>query len=166
MDPSVRGVWGVCGFGFLLLSKKPSNGVVMASSSRFLKSNCVGCGIEFMASESNIEKGNGRFCSKSCAAKNGAGAERRLKVLRKNHVKGLGRDVSQKARRTNRPDIHAAHAAVSRALKCGKLNRLPCERCGSLESHAHHENYAQPLAVNWLCKKHHAQRHVELMRVC
>lgn len=50
-----------------------------------------------------------------------------------------------------------AHSAVQSALRRGILVRKPCEVCLSSHTHAHHEDYAKPLVVNWLCAKHHAE---------
>ena len=56
-----------------------------------------------------------------------------------------------------------AHRAVSYAIKTGRLVRLPCERCGTtIDVVGHHEDYSKPLEVMWLCKQHHAERHIEL----
>lgn len=52
-----------------------------------------------------------------------------------------------------------AHNAVSRAIKLGTLNRIPCIRCGDANSLAHHEDYDKPLDVMWLCQVCHKQRH-------
>jgi hypothetical protein len=52
--------------------------------------------------------------------------------------------------------------AVRRALKLGRLARLPCLVCGADERiHAHHPDYAKPLDVMWLCEEHHRQWHRE-----
>jgi len=59
----------------------------------------------------------------------------------------------------------AAHNAVSRAIKAGKLQRLSCERCGDEKSLAHHEDYDLPLVVMWLCQPCHKQRHKELREI-
>ena len=56
----------------------------------------------------------------------------------------------------------AAHSAVARAIRAGKLVRLPCTRCGEEKSVAHHEDYDKPLEVVWLCQPCHKQRHKEL----
>jgi hypothetical protein len=29
---------------------------------------------------------------------------------------------------------------------------------------AHHDDYARPLDVTWLCRRHHQQRHAEMRR--
>lgn len=53
-----------------------------------------------------------------------------------------------------------AHIATGNAIRDGKLVKGPCERCGTTERiHAHHDDYAKPLEVRWLCPKHHRQHH-------
>lgn len=51
----------------------------------------------------------------------------------------------------------SANRKVQRAVKSGKLVRLPCEICGDLITEAHHDDYNKPFAVRWLCKRHHNQ---------
>ena len=61
------------------------------------------------------------------------------------------------------PEKRRAHKAVERAIAVGGLVRKPCERCGStFRIEAHHDDYSQPLAVMWLCRTHHIERHREL----
>lgn len=60
------------------------------------------------------------------------------------------------------PEKRSAHKAVERALEKESLIRLPCERCGSDRSQAHHEDYSKPLEVVWLCPLHHMARHREI----
>ncbi len=50
------------------------------------------------------------------------------------------------------------------ALQHGLLTKKPCERCGRKAAEGHHEDYRFPLAVVWLCRKHHRARHAELRR--
>lgn len=45
------------------------------------------------------------------------------------------------------------------AVRSGRLVRLPCEMCGEKKSEAHHEDYAKPLEVRWLCSAHHREAH-------
>ena len=61
---------------------------------------------------------------------------------------------------------HAAQPYVVRARKLacyaiarGYLVRKPCEVCGTLDVHAHHDDYAKPLTVRWLCPMHHRRHH-------
>jgi hypothetical protein len=44
---------------------------------------------------------------------------------------------------------------VAYALKTGKIVKNPCEVCGKTRVEAHHDDYAEPLNVRWLCHKHH-----------
>lgn len=55
----------------------------------------------------------------------------------------------------------AAHIIVGNALRDGKLVKAPCEICGVKNSHGHHDDYAQPLSVMWLCDFHHNEWHRE-----
>jgi hypothetical protein len=57
-----------------------------------------------------------------------------------------------------------ARKKLSYALKIKKVIRQPCEACGSLKAHGHHDNYSKPLDVRWLCHDHHMQLHSELRK--
>ena len=58
------------------------------------------------------------------------------------------------------PEKKVAHSMVSSAIRTGRLIKQPCEICGTLENiQAHHEDYAKPLDVRWLCQKHHMELH-------
>lgn len=57
------------------------------------------------------------------------------------------------------PLKHAAHVILATAIKRGKVQKRPCEVCGNLRSHGHHEDYTKPLEVKWLCAKHHKEAH-------
>lgn len=39
----------------------------------------------------------------------------------------------------------------------------PCERCGASNAQRHHDDYMKPLAVRWLCPKHHGEAHREVI---
>lgn len=47
------------------------------------------------------------------------------------------------------------------ALADGRLTRGPCEVCGDPKSNGHHDDYAKPLVVRWLCSRHHRLWHAE-----
>lgn len=58
--------------------------------------------------------------------------------------------------------MRAAHAAVAAAVRSGVLERAAsCEDCGAecAPLQAHHEDYAAPLDVIWLCASCHQGRH-------
>jgi hypothetical protein len=52
-----------------------------------------------------------------------------------------------------------ASAKLNDFISRGKIKRLPCEVCGKVKSQGHHDDYAKPLEVIWLCHKHHRERH-------
>lgn len=70
--------------------------------------------------------------------------------------------------RPERPVMRNAHlkrdaySAVVRERRRGGLQPEPCfvTGCHGTPTVAHHEDYALPLSVVWLCRLHHAQRHI------
>lgn len=54
-----------------------------------------------------------------------------------------------------------ARKKLARALKSGKVKKLPCRDCNELNVEAHHPDYSKPMEVIWLCKKHHGEIHRE-----
>jgi hypothetical protein len=71
------------------------------------------------------------------------------------------------SRRAKFPERYRARDAVATAVKAGRLERLPCERCGNSPVdalgrsavHAHHADYGRPLEVRWLCSTCHGLEH-------
>lgn len=59
------------------------------------------------------------------------------------------------------PMKHRAHRMVSNAVRDGRIKReTKCQECGSdFAVHAHHDDYAYPLSVRWLCAACHKQWH-------
>lgn len=53
----------------------------------------------------------------------------------------------------------AAENAVWSMLLTGRIAKEPCEICGGEPADAHHDDYAKPLSVRWLCRVHHAEWH-------
>jgi len=73
-----------------------------------------------------------------------------------------GRLKSNKAKaeyRKRNPKKTAAHSKVARALRSGDISKMPCEKCGGLNVHAHHDDYSIPLNIRWLCDNHHNEWH-------
>lgn len=58
-------------------------------------------------------------------------------------------------------DVEKARArrAVNHAVAAGRLERQSCERCGTTNAEAHHDDYTKPLDVRWLCRPHHMELH-------
>ena len=58
------------------------------------------------------------------------------------------------------PDKRKAWNGVALALAKGALVKMLCEKCGvSSRVNAHHDDYAKPLEVRWLCATHHREEH-------
>lgn len=83
--------------------------------------------------------------------------------LRNNYKKSEAgkRVISRLSRewRLRNPEKYSAHIKVGNAIRCGLLLKKPCDICGEVRSHAHHEDYQKPLAVRWLCSAHHRAEH-------
>lgn len=83
--------------------------------------------------------------------------------LEKNKIRGRIKakeyaPYKEKWRKLNPAKIKA-HSKLRWAIKSKRLQREPCEICGVSKSEAHHDDYAQPLKVRWLCRRHHAEAH-------
>ena len=63
------------------------------------------------------------------------------------------------AKKSFKPEQRRASDAVSYAIKIGALVRQPCKQCGTEPSEAHHDDYARPLDVRWLCRRCHKRLH-------
>jgi hypothetical protein len=46
-------------------------------------------------------------------------------------------------------------------LAAQKMRSQPCEVCGLVDADAHHDDYAKPTDVRWLCRSHHRQHHAK-----
>ena len=64
-------------------------------------------------------------------------------------------------RRKKYPQQYKAQSIVNNAIRDGRLNKeTVCSQCDSqFRVHAHHDDYANPLSVRWLCAVCHAQWH-------
>jgi hypothetical protein len=67
----------------------------------------------------------------------------------------------KKAWAARNPEKRRAQTLVGNAIRDGRLQRQACEVCGSV-AHAHHDDYAKPLDVRWLCVTHHKEHHNRL----
>lgn len=74
------------------------------------------------------------------------------------------RYVYTKRFRRRHPTAHAAHVAVTSAVRAGRLVRpKACPECGaSGKVQAHHDDYSQPLTVRWMCRTCHRKWHARL----
>jgi len=103
----------------------------------------------------NKERESERF--KQYRADNAEYEAARKRKYTKEHLPEI--NEHNRKRREECPERHKAHAAVRRAVESSKLWRQPCEVCGWLFTHAHHDDYSKPLEVRWLCPQHHSEVH-------
>lgn len=134
---------------------------------------CVDCGIEQPLAEFYAHKAMAdghlnkcKTCVKSRVGKHRAENIDRIRAYDRERAKNPERlracsAITKAWRQEDRRRV-AAHNAVARAVRAGRLVRQPCERCGSDDSYAHHENYDRKLDVKWLCQPDHKQRHKEM----
>ena len=118
---------------------------------------CFKCGAERPLTEFYVHRqmGDGRLNKcKECTRND----------VRENYAKRLDyyREYDRRrGRRPAEPLKASARRKVRDALARAILKRGPCEvgvDChGRIEGH--HDDYTKPLAVRWLCKKHHAEAH-------
>jgi len=73
---------------------------------------------------------------------------------RKKHV-----SLYQKKMTRLNPEKKECRRLTYKAIKNGRLTKLPCEVCGDSKSQAHHVTYDDPFNIRWLCFKHHRKLH-------
>lgn len=102
-------------------------------------------------------------------------AESHAEEIKARHQERYAADLefyAERARRYNseHADRRRATKRVQTALLNGKLVRpTECENVGSLFGHfgqieGHHEDYAEPLDITWLCKRCHTRLHKQRKR--
>ena len=57
------------------------------------------------------------------------------------------------------PEKNKARAAISRAVRSGKIVPQPCAMCGATKTEAHHTDYSKPFDVVWVCRSCHFKIH-------
>ena len=94
-----------------------------------------------------------------------ASMEQRRKWIAGRDPKSVQRsEQRRRKKREGTPEHRTRQLSRNRALRAtqrGTLVKEPCVRCGDTAVQAHHEDYAQPLQVIWLCTQHHALHHRE-----
>jgi transposase-like protein len=131
---------------------------------------CTSCGKDKAASKFQVRRASKDGLTARCKKclsnydKSRANEPHRVEA-RKAYLKTeAGKSAATKAKKRyiERSAIkRGAHVIVGNAIRDGRLIRMPCEICGSVSVHAHHDDYAKPLEVRWLCPKHHKQWHDE-----
>ena len=124
---------------------------------------CSRCGSENDFPENHPKKRN--YWCNPCRSKASVGyGKKNIERRRRGNNAYHARISDQRAWRTalwrsNHPEKFKAHIAVQSACRSGKLKKQNCLICGIGNTHAHHDNYAVPLNVVWLCHVHHMERH-------
>lgn len=92
------------------------------------------------------------------------GREKFHRLYKHNHSKETPEQSKKRLQnfRKNHPEKNRAVGILNNAVRDKKISKLPCEVCGEIKVQAHHEDYSKPLDVNWLCIKHHNERHVQI----
>lgn len=86
--------------------------------------------------------------------------DRRLAYNRDYYASARGREV-MRAYQSRKPTKKLAQAALHRALRLGLMVKLTfCEECSNTKRvEGHHDDYAKPLDVRWLCRACHKAWH-------
>lgn len=107
----------------------------------------------------NRDKNNYRAWKRAWYLKN---REKELERKRKYRNTKKGKEITRKCWANaweNSKNKILARQAVRKAIKSGKITRLPCVKCGAKLTDAHHPDYNKKLEVVWLCEKHHYELH-------
>lgn len=83
------------------------------------------------------------------------------KEYSKTEAYSVSRNKTTKKYRRSNPIKYAAHNAVNNAVRGGLIEKPSnCEVCGGETTlHGHHDDYAKPLDIRWLCAACHKQWH-------
>ena len=86
--------------------------------------------------------------------------EIRLRQLKESYERNKHK-WAEKTRKSRElyPEKWKARQTLRNAIASGKVIKYPCQTCGDIKSHGHHEDYSKPLEVLWLCAKHHMEKH-------
>ena len=139
----------------------------MASGKVRVNGKCDECGAPFTAHP--LARGQ-RFCSAVCRIRQKSRlepepkvAERRKRWLQTDNGKASQRRRAMryhnrnpiKARARRRLDVAVRNGSVQVSSLCSECGKPP----GKRRLHGHHEDYAKPLEVVWLCPRCHWNRH-------
>ncbi len=93
--------------------------------------------------------------------------KRQYRLTHKEEIAAYNQDyqkIYQPFHKSLYPEQYKARTTANHAIEHGRLTRQPCDVCGQLDVHAHHQDYAKPLEVVWLCPLHHKERHWKMLQ--
>lgn len=129
--------------------------------------SCIGCQGRLVVTE--LMARSGTYMCKECRVVRAVdwakrNRDKKRASNRKYQASISGKRAAKTARyRAKYPERARAHEIVRNAITNGSLQRQPCVACGNRNSHAHHDDYSEPLDIKWLCHAHHMQRHHALL---
>jgi hypothetical protein len=118
---------------------------------------CKVCGDEFKCHPVSKKI----LCGPNCAAQN---IRNIYKGKHHTTFKGGAYEAVKRYAAKNKGKV-AVWVKLNRAVKDGRINKGRCVVCGSKKVVGHHENYAKPLKVTWLCQKHHVHLHKGIIKI-
>jgi len=101
-----------------------------------------------------MAQGNCKICGKPAE-----GRKNRSMYCSAECFRQFERDFNKQHRAKFSPERKRANHLANTAIMNGTLKRGPCEVCGARSSDAHHDDYAQPLTIRWLCRSCHRRHH-------
>ncbi len=122
------------------------------------------CGRVFLAQPSVRRRGRGRTCSRECAGRRAARAMHvaysMVGALNFNWRGGRSArpyESHVKSFKLRNPEKVLAHRLIAAAVRTGRIRRpSSCSECHEpCRAQAHHDDYAKPLEVRWLCRACH-----------
>ena len=143
-----------------------------------LEKTCTKCGVEKCLTEFSADKrrkgGIRSWCKECDRAYDRAGRDKlRRSERRTDHDPIYAKEYRESHRdergeydrryRDRHPERPAAKNVVQGAVRRGFVVRGSCEATGDHDGpvQAHHDDYTRPLAIRWLCEKHHKELHHE-----
>lgn len=114
-----------------------------------MKTKCDYCGEEYVLKKSAYERRKHHFCSRECYYR----YREHIMPPEEQNTYGTGFSPAERERRKKAREI------FNHYMRDKKIDRKPCEECGSEKAEAHHDDYSKPLEVRWLCFKCHRQWH-------
>jgi hypothetical protein len=111
---------------------------------------CKKCGKPFKCRRYDYERGFKSYCGKDCYNAT------RPRGFGNGGISGYERKIASERRN---PIQSAARKQMDQAIRSGRLKRRPCVICNDPKTEGHHHDYAKPLDVYFLCRKHHVAVH-------